>query len=407
MHSVFQQQLLNHPILITGSGSICGAGASGDELWQATLRGKSQAEDREGTAVCPLDEEALAKAPRRAKRMDVGTQMAAIAALEAASSAGLDSASPSRIGVVTGTSRGPMRKWIEAEQRHQSGRRMLPSLSAHSTVSCTSGLIAQELGAGGPSMTLSATCASAAVAIATAAEQILLGKADIVLAGGADRGTDQLVVEQMRSARVLGSHLEDPSLACRPFDRDRTGMVLGDGAGFLVLESAASAAARGAVPMGMLRGWASATGSAGRSAVEADGSVLAGVLQEALALAEASPSEVGYINAHGTGTTLNDLGEVAAYRRVLGRHASTCPISSTKPVTGHCLGATGALEALLCLKALQHGLAPPTAGLTNPDPKFAGLRLVQNEAVSLAGKFAVSCSSGFWSKHAALVFSAK
>ena len=299
-----------------------------------------------------------------------------------------------------------MQKWVEAVRRLDAGRRMLPSLAAHSTVSCQSGAIAMEVGARGPSMTVSATCASAATAIASAAEQILLGKADIMLAGGADCGTDPLIIQQMAEAGVLGRHRNDPRLACRPFHRDRNGMTLGDGAGFLVLESAQSVAARGARPIGVLAGWGMVTGTGGRTAVEEDGSGLVRAMKEACAMAGCSREEIAYVNAHGTGTLLNDRGEMAAYERLFAGRKTPVAISSTKPVTGHCLGATGALEAICTMRALASAKAPATPGLDCPDPAVlaASHHFVRENPILITGDFAMSNASGFWSQHASLIF---
>lgn len=400
-------------IFVTGAGAITVAGRGCDALWQAALngRGLGRRDDSSGHQshpLCPVPDSIQADLPRRARHMDPASGLALMAALDALAEAGLDPEKEHpRLGVIGATSRGPMQKWIEAQRRVEEGKRMLPSLAAHSTISCQSGAIAQEAGARGPSMTLSATCASAANAIACAAEQILLGKADIMLAGGADCGTDPLIVAQMAAAGVLGSHPQDPALACRPFHRDRDGMVLGDGAGFVVLESAESVFSRNARPIGLLAGWGMATGTGGRTGVEDDGSGLLRAMKEALRTAGCHPREIAYVNAHGTGTPLNDRGEFAAYEQLFTGLRSPAAISSTKPVTGHCLGATGALEAILTLRALTIGSAPPTPGLDHPDPEFLsarGIELVRNAPLPITGEFAMSNASGFWSQHASLLF---
>lgn len=399
-------------VLVTGTGAVSVAGRGDDLLWQRALEGRGlarkPADSENPYPLCPVPDAIDALIPRRARRMDPATGLAMIAALDALADAGLAPAGEhARLGVVGATSRGPMQKWIEARQRVEAGKRMLPSLAAHSTISCQSGAIAQEVGARGPSMTLSATCASAATAIAAAAEQILLGKADIMLAGGADCGTDPLIVAQMAAAGVLGSHPDRDSLACRPFHRKRNGMVLGAGAGFVVLESARSVEARSARALGVLAGWGTATGTGGRTAVEDDGSGLLQAMREALRMAGCRADEIGYVNAHGTGTPLNDRGEIAAYRQLFGDRPAPAAVSSTKPVTGHCLGATGALEAILTLRALDAGVAPPTPGLDHPEAEFlqcSGLELVRGAPAPVSGDFAMSNASGFWSQHASLIF---
>jgi 3-oxoacyl-[acyl-carrier-protein] synthase II len=256
-------------------------------------------------------------------------------------------------------------------------------------------------------MTLSATCASGAVAISYAAEQLLLGHAEVMLAGGADAVRNGLVFPGMAGAGLLGSHAE-AGRVCRPFEASRNGLLLGEGAGFLVLERASHAAARGARPLARLAGWGQTMhDGAGKTGLSEDGGALAGAMRRALTMAGIeSPAaggwEVGYVNAHGTGTPLNDRAEVAALRTVFGDRLP--PVSSTKPVTGHCLGATPVMEAVVAMAALAGGWLPPQPECQEVDPGLAPLAVPREAGLALGEGLAMSNSLGFWGYHASLIF---
>jgi len=414
MHRSIIRHLRQQPVFVTGWGSACASGVGAKRLFDATLKGWSLATrssfsgDQGDQIGCflPPDLEAQLSGMRR---HDPVASLGLIAARDAIQSAGLDDDHLPTAGIIAGTSRGPIASWAKGDSDGRAGKRIRPSTAANSTLASLSGTIALELGMSGPTMTVSATCASSAHAIATGAEQILLGNADIVLVGGADLALHPLVVAQMNAAGVVagqGMEPEDPNLACRPFDRDRSGMILGEGAGFLVLESAASVAKRGANPLASLLGWALGTGNGGRSAVDPNGTDLLEVSRKALNVAEVEPGSLGYINAHGTGTRMNDSAEAQTYRSLLGDAADRVAVSSTKPVTGHCLGGTAVLEAIVAIAVLREGVAPPTPGLVNRDPATEGLRLIAGRPAPINEDPGVvlSNSSGFWSTHASLVF---
>lgn len=276
----------------------------------------------------------------------------------------------------------------------EAGRRLRPTLAATGTVACLSGLLSQQLGATNPGFTVSATCASAANAIALAAQQLLLGEADVVLAGGSDAPVHPLVLRGLESAGMLGS-------VCRPFDARRDGLVVGEGAGFLVLEFESRAIGRGARVLARLEGWATGVDGHGRTGIREDGAGLMDVLGRALALAGLEPGDIGYVNAHGTATELNDRVEAATLGRVFG---CDVPVSSTKAVSGHCLGGTPAIEAIIAVQALAEGLLPPTAGLTEVAPECCGIDHIIGAAREAKVEHVLSDSIGFWGYHACLVF---
>jgi nodulation protein E len=407
--SILAQLLRDNPIVVTGMGSYSAAGDSVDALWQAAFAGQGLAVWREfpvanhpplRLAVCPAPEIDSSKM-RAVHKADRCAQMALHAANQAWTQAGLNEAyPPERVGVMVGSSRGPLGKMNESFDRLTHGT-IVPTLSAQSSLGSLSGVLAQFFNVKGPAAVISATCASAAFAVAFAAEQILLGKTDAMLVGGAEAPLHTVILAQLQSSGVLGSH-DDARQTCRPFDATRNGMVLGEGSAFLVLESARLAARRGARPLANLAGWSTTVDSSGRTGVHEDGSSVVEAMKQALALAQLSPTEIGYVNAHGSGTVVNDLAEATALKELFGDRAVPC--SSTKPVTGHCLGATPALEAVLCVESLRRQQLPPTVNCSTPDPLCA-IQPVPAQTQSAPFTSVLSNSLGFWGYHASLIFS--
>jgi len=413
------------PVVVTGMGAFCGAGASVGELWQTVLRGESPV-DWLPPELSPVGlKVAGCRAPnppltRLTRKLDRSAQLAHAAAREAWSAARLDTqpVAPERIGIFVGTSRGAVGKLAEAcaggfqppsvaAEAERGGdwkspaRRARPSDAAHCSLANISGMLSLAFPAHGPAMTVSATCASGAAAIALAAEQILLGKVEVALAGGAEAPLNPMVIAQLHAAGILG-HDADPQLTCKPFGIARNGIVLGEGAGFLVLESLTSAQRRKATMLARLSGWALAAEGGERVGMDRTGASLSRVITEALAMAGVAPAQLGYINAHGTGTVLNDIAEANALRAALGDAASRVPCSSTKAITGHCLGASAALEAAIGIAALREGRLPGTANCQRPDAEVT-LNLLRASAEQSASS-ALSISAGFWGNQAALVF---
>lgn len=405
--------LRRNPIVVTGLGSISAAGPSVEDLWNAVLAGRPESHWREFSGpgeiarrfpVCEAPVPDLSSVEwRHVRKMDRCVQLACVAAHAAWSQAGLSADSdPTRIGVVVGTSRGAVSNPASGELGRTTAR-LAPSMAAQTTFASLSGALSRHFGAEGFGATIAATCASSAVAIAVAAEQILLGKVDAMLVGGSETPLNWATLAQLDAAGVVGSH-EDPRQSCRPFDSRRNGLVLGEGSGFLVLESERHAAGRGATPLARFLGWATSVDGSGRSGLKRDGSGLSKVMNDALQIAGLPPGMIDYINAHGTGTKLNDYAEAQSILGLFGERAPTLPCSSTKPVTGHCLGATPALEAVLCVEALRHQRFPPTANCSEPDPEcpINMVPLVAPERAELSR--VMSNSIGFWGYHASLIF---
>ena len=400
-------------IWITGIGAVSAAGKGVDALWEAALLGKTHASPREFDFGTEVSTRPVARIPvgglilpefTGAPRLDRAAQLALTAGSGAWHSAGLDRQPPAprRTAVFVGTSRGPVQKWEEARARMDAGKRQLPSLAATGTLASLSGALAHHLAATGPCLTVSATCASAAGAIALGAQHLLSGAADVAVVGGAEAPLSPVVVGLMAAASLLGSHPDDPQQTCRPFDRSRNGLVVGEGAGILILERSADAKARGARGYAKLSGYATGLSHSGKTGVDESGEGLAGVIASSLEMAKIEPADLDYLNAHGTGTLLNDLAEAKAICGALGK--DTPPVSSTKPVTGHCLGATPALEAILCIKALDASRIPPTPNFRQPDPAIE-LDIVAGDPRPAYLQHIASTSRGFWGNHASLVFS--
>jgi 3-oxoacyl-[acyl-carrier-protein] synthase II len=339
---------------------------------------------------------------RSVRKLDRSVQMAWLAAHQAWEQAKLaDVYPPERIGVIIGSSRGPLGKRLESLSPGTG--RLSPSLAVDTTFGSLSGALAQSFKLRGPGASISATCASAAFAIGMAAEQILLDRADAMLVGGAEAPLEVALLQQLQAAGVLGFHPEAEQ-TCRPFDINRNGMILGEGSGFLVLETTQAAMARSAHIHARIGGWALSLDSAGRTGVTQDGSALLQTMQQALQMAELGPHEIDYINAHGTGTRLNDPAEAQAVKTLFGTHNQNTPCSSTKPITGHCLGATSALEAVLSIEALRHQVIPPTANCSSQDP-LCPINVQPLTARSAKLSAVMSNSLGFWGYHASLIFS--
>ena len=407
--------LRQDPIVVTGMGAVSAAGHGVRALWEAVAARRGLADWVDvnllqggkwrvaGCAVPALD---WTGHPWRgmARRVDAGAQYALHAARQAAEQAGLfgNPVAADRLGVICGTSRGPLDKWGDAVNLLTAGKRMKPTLAATTTLAAVAGALGQVLEAHGPSWAVSAACASGAYAIAAAAEQILLGHADVMLAGGADESLNAVVLAGLEAAGVLAGGDRDPSSRCRPFGEGRTGLVPGSGAGILVLESLSSARRRGVQPLAMLSGWNLGMDPAGLAGMDPSGAGLQRTMRGALAMAEIAPADIGYINAHGTGTITNDAAEAAAISAVFGPR--TPPVSSSKSITGHCLGATPALESTLCVEALRRAVLPPAFPDKTADPACDALTFSRGGATPEL-QHVLSNSAAFWGFHASLVFS--
>jgi len=346
-------------------------------------------------------------APKEARRLDRMIALAVAAAREAVQDGGLtqDAVDCERVGVAIGSGIGglsTLEESFDVMSKRGPGR-ISPFMIPMIISNMAGGYVAIRHGLRGPNLCHVSACATGAHSIGEAARIIERGDADAMLAGGTEAANTRLGVAGFSAMRALSGRNDDPQAASRPFDRDRDGFVMSEGAAVLVLEEALHARARGARVLGELLGYGM-SGDAAHMAIppeKAEGAQRC--MRLALADADLEPADVDYINAHATSTPPGDPAEVRAIRAVFGRHADDVAVSATKSMTGHMLGAAGAVEALFCLRALEDGVLPPTINLENPDPECE-LDHVANKARQCRVCVAVSNSFGFGGTNATLVF---
>jgi 3-oxoacyl-[acyl-carrier-protein] synthase II len=343
---------------------------------------------------------------KEARRSTPHVQFAMAAAREAALDSGLDIAAESPdIGVLIASGIGGL-EVIENTTRvldAEGARRVSPFAAAMALVDMAPGMVSIDLGARGPNMAVVSACASGADAIGQAANWIRQGDAVAVLAGGTEAGITSTGIAMFAAARALSTRNDDPEHASRPFERDRDGFVAAEGSAVVVLEDREHALARGATIHAELIGYAASADAYHITAPEPSGDGAIRCVRRALERAGVRPEDIDYINAHGTGTPLNDLAETRALKQVFGESAYSVPISSTKSMTGHMLGAAGAFEAMVTVLAMRDGFAPPTVNLENADPE-CDLDYVPNVGRAVSARFAMTTSFGFGGHNACLVF---
>ena len=282
-------------------------------------------------------------------------------------------------------------------------RRISPFFIPASIINLAAGQVSIRFGAKGPNSATCTACSASAHAIGDALEIIRRGRADVMIAGGSEAAITPMGVGGFAAMRALSTRNDDPAHASRPFDRDRDGFIMGEGAGVIVLEELGLATRRGAPIYAELVGYGMSADAFHITAPSEDGDGGMRVMQKALASAAIAPERVSYINAHGTSTPFNDKLETLAIKRTFGDHARKLAISSTKSMTGHLLGAAGGLEAGITVLAVHHQLAPPTINLDHPDEE-CDLDYVPNAARPMAIEYALSNSFGFGGTNAALLF---
>jgi 3-oxoacyl-[acyl-carrier-protein] synthase II len=407
---------MSRRVVITGLGAVTPVGNNVPSTWASLLAGRSGIGritlfdvSRFDTNVAGevKDFEPIGLNPKEARRMDRYAQFGAVAALEALRDASLDSNVPlgPRAGVVFGAGSGGF-ILIEEQQRilRENGpRRVSPFMLTNMLPDAISGNIAILTGAMGPNMAVVAACATGAAAVGEASEIIRRGDAEVMIAGGAEAPINETLYAAFSAMRAIG--ISDPvSESCRPFDARRNGFVVAEGSGALVLESLDHAQERGATIYAELAGYGCSNDAFDMVASEESGRGPALSMEMALRKAGVSPTSVGYINAHGTGTPLNDKVETVAIKRVFGDHARNLPVSSTKSMTGHMMGAAGSTEALITVLALHDQVLPPTMHYSEPDPD-CDLDCVPNHKRRVQGlEYAMSTSVGLGGHNAALLF---
>ncbi|MGD2058372.1 MAG: beta-ketoacyl-ACP synthase II [Anaerolineales bacterium] len=406
-------------VVVTGLGCISPLGLDIEKTWRGILNGESgiapithfDTTDFKTTFAAEVKgfdpDEALTK--RLAHRTDRFTQFSLVATRQALEASGLNinDSNRDRIGVVIGTGIGGVTT-LTSEQDNFSDRGprwVSPHMVPMMLPDTAPGYTAIEYGMRGPNMAVVTACASSANGIGEATEMIRRGAADVMIAGGAEAAIIPVAVAGFNNMGALSTRNDDPMTASRPFDLDRDGFVMGEGAASIVLERYEHAVERGAPILAEVVGY-SATNDAYHISAPAEGGAGAAIcMRNALNDAGLEPAQIDYINAHGTSTPLNDASETAAVKTVFGEDAYATPMSSTKSMTGHLLGAAGALESIFCIKAIQEDVLPPTINYKTPDPE-CDLDYVPNEKRAAEVQYAMTNSFGFGGHNACLIFAA-
>ncbi len=404
-------------VVVTGMGAMTPLGESVAEFWEGLVTGRSGVGPmRQADATdypCRVSGEVSGFDPERymdkreTRRMARFSQLAVAAATEAMADAGLspDSFNAERMGVVLGNGNGGL-PVIDESMRvlvNRGGMRMSPFFFPMILPNMAAANLSRIFGALGPSNTITTACAASTQSVGEAAELIKRGAADVVITGGTEAGISQLGLAGFAVMRALTTKNDVPEHASRPFDADRDGFVPSEGAGILIVESLDHAARRGARVLAEVVGYGASSDGHHQFQPDDDGSGAARAIRAALSDAGIGPHEVDYINAHGTSTPLNDASETLAIKRAFGDAAYRLPISATKSMIGHALGAAGALEAVACVQTVRTGMIHPTINYVTPDPA-CDLDYVPNEARAVDVKTALSNSFGFGGQNACLVF---
>jgi 3-oxoacyl-[acyl-carrier-protein] synthase II len=340
--------------------------------------------------------------------MDRFTQFATAATLEALGHANfkIDESNRDRIGILIGTGIGGIITLLEQYDvlRERGPERVSPFLIPMMISDSAAGNIAIRVGARGPNMSLATACASGTNSLGEAAEMIRRGSADVMIAGASEAAITAVSMAGMNVMTALSTRNDDPQKASRPFDKDRDGFLMGEGAGILILESLEHAQARGATILCEFSGYGTSDDAHHISAPAENGAGAAISMQLALENAGLKPADISYINAHGTSTYLNDKSETAAIKTVFGEQAYKTPVSSTKSMTGHLLGASGALEGIISALAIINNVLPPTINYETPDP-VCDLDYVPNQPRKTTVNSVMSNSFGFGGHNATLILS--
>jgi 3-oxoacyl-[acyl-carrier-protein] synthase II len=393
-------------VVVTGLGAVTPIGNDARSTWRAAVAGESgidwiRAFDasaypvRVAAEVKGFDPAAVASA-KEARKLDRNVLLALGAGREAVADAALDGVyDASRVGILFGTAIGGFVGIMEQAEvlRERGPDRVSPSFIPNVLVDTASGQLAIALGYRGPNYAPVSACATGSTAVGEAAELIRRGDADAVLAGGAEACIHPLILAGFCAMRGLAAEDEHPPRASRPFDATRAGFVMGEGACVLVLEELEAARRRGARVYAEILGYGMSNDAHHLAQPDPESVGVAEMMRRALARAGVEPERVGYVNAHGTSTPLGDAAETKAIKEVFGDHAYRLAVSSTKSVTGHCFGAAGAIEAMMCVLAVHEGVLPPTINYERPDPE-CDLDYVPNEARRVEVEVALSNAMG-------------
>ncbi len=404
-------------VVVTGLGIVCPIGNTVRQAWDNALAGTpgitritrfdaSRLSSQIAGEVKEFDVAAYLS-PKEARRMDLFIHYGMAAGLQAWRDAGVQATpvNSERIGVNFGSGIGgvPLIEAMHDELKQNGPRRISPFFIPGSIINMIAGLLSIEVGAKGPNLAMVTACTTSTHCIGEAGKSIRYGEADVMIAGGAEAVITELAVGGFASARALSTRNDDPATASRPWDKERDGFVLGEGAGAVVLEEYEHARARGARIYCELAGYGVSADAFHMTAPSEDGDGAFRCMRNALKDANLEPAVVDYINAHGTSTPLGDVAETRAVKRLLGARAGKVAVNSTKSMTGHLLGAAGGVEAVLSVLALRDQVSPPTINLRTPDPE-CDLDYVPNAARKMPIRVALSNSFGFGGTNGTLVF---
>ena len=404
-------------VVLTGLGIVSPLGNSVAQAWEAALAGSGGI-----TRITRFDASRLASqiagevkgfdvapymSPKEARRMDLFIHYGMAAGLQAWRDCGLGITpqNAERVGINFGSGIGglPLIETMHEELKKSGPRRISPFFIPGSIINMIAGLLSIELGAKGPNLAIVTACTTSTHCIGEATKSIRYGEADVMIAGGAEAVVTELSIGGFAAARALSTRNDDPATASRPWDKDRDGFVLGEGAGAVVLEDYEHARARGARIYAEVLGYGLSADAHHMTAPPEDGDGGYRAMRNALKDAGLAADTVDYINAHGTSTPLGDIAETIAIKRLLGSRARKVAVNSTKSMTGHLLGAAGAVEAVFSALALRDQVSPPTINLRTPDPA-CDLDYVPNSARRMPIRVALSNSFGFGGTNGTLVF---
>ena len=391
-------------VAVTGLGAVTPLGNDVPSTWEAAVAGRSgidfiQAFDPSEFPVRIAGEvkgfEPVGVSPKEARKLDRNVLLSVAAATEAMNDSGFVVEDPSRVGVLVGSAIGGLIGIVEQHTAllERGPDRVAPWFIPSVLVDTASGQIAIALGLRGLNYAPVSACATGSHAVGEAAEIIKRGDADAMIAGGTEACVHPLILAGFCAMRGLAAEDEHPPRASRPFDLTRAGFVMGEGAGCLLLEELEHAQARGARIYGEVLGYGGSNDAHHLAQPDPDSTGVSEMMTAALRRAGIAPERVGYINAHGTSTPQGDAAETRAIKQVFGAHAYDLAVSSTKSMTGHCFGAAGAVEAIMCVLAVHHAILPPTINLHTPDPE-CDLDYVPNEARRVEVDVALSNAMG-------------
>ncbi len=413
----YAPELQRRRVVITGIGAITPIGNNVPECWEALSQGKSGIEKITLFDISQFTSQIAGEVKgfepekyidkKEVRRMDRFAQFAMAATSEAIqdSKLNLSQEDTKRIGVLLGSGIGGLGT-IEKEHKvllEKGPRRVSPFLIPMLIIDIASGLVSIKYGLKGPNSAVVTACASAAHALGDSFKIIQRGDAEAMVTGGTEGAITPLGLAGFCSMKALSTRNDDPHKASRPFDKERDGFIMAEGAGIIILESLEHAKARGAKVYAEVVGYGMSGDAYHMTAPAPEGEGAAQAMQMALDDAQMKPEEVDYINAHGTSTLLNDKYETMAIKKVFGEYAKKLPVSSTKSMTGHLLGAAGGIELIACLLAMEKGIIPPTMNYEYPDPECQGLDFVPNQARKKEVKVAMSNSFGFGGHNAVLI----